>query len=335
MSSRATIDHTISPSVLLIRLDAIGDALALTPLLHAFREAGIPVDLVLRESNFDAFSAAAARERFVAPFALRLRARENGERIAGFGRVLRENAYTHTLVATEDRSGYELAREVGSTVRAGFTNGWGKPFKNLWARRILTLPVYRPASLDPRGRHECEVLFDLGRPLLGDAVPSRDSRLLRPLVLDRAVAPDPRVAVQVTDKWERMGIALEDVASLLHGAETHWGVRAISSSAEADYALRLERATGIAVETFDAVSDWKDAVTGARGIIAPDSGAIHVAGMVGTPVVAVFSNGPPFRRQTERWAPWAAPHATIAAAPQWPLAALGAMRRLLSEQTAL
>ncbi|MEO9262951.1 MAG: hypothetical protein ABI282_02590, partial [Candidatus Baltobacteraceae bacterium] len=125
MSSRATIDDSFSPSVLLVRLDAIGDALATTPLVAALSSAGIPVDLVLSHANFDALSKRASRNRFAAPFALRSASKDR-HAIETFARQIRANRYSHTLVATEDAGGYELARLVGSPVRTGFTNGWGK-----------------------------------------------------------------------------------------------------------------------------------------------------------------------------------------------------------------
>ncbi|MGB6061510.1 MAG: hypothetical protein WBG27_07405, partial [Candidatus Aquilonibacter sp.] len=90
-----------SPSVLVIRLDAIGDALALTPLLAALRERAIPVDLVLQDVNAKIFSSRATRAVYVAPFTLRSSTPENRRSIAEFGAFLRRSAYTDVLVATE------------------------------------------------------------------------------------------------------------------------------------------------------------------------------------------------------------------------------------------
>src|SRR5665213_3355481 len=132
-----------SPSVLLIRLDGIGDALALAPLLAALRERGIATDLVLSHANIDAFAPAAVRDRWIAPFALRDGSRANREAVAAFGATMRERGYTHALVATEDAAGYRLARWSGARERIGFINGWGKPLKTLWARSLLTNARYR------------------------------------------------------------------------------------------------------------------------------------------------------------------------------------------------
>ena len=104
----------ISPSVLIIRLDAIGDALALTPSIAALRQHEIPVDLVLRPANAQIFAAQAVREVVVAEFALRSDARATLEAIERLGSRLRSRAYTHVLVATEDPGGYRLAARSGS-----------------------------------------------------------------------------------------------------------------------------------------------------------------------------------------------------------------------------
>src|SRR6202030_4656080 len=104
---------------------------------------------VLRSSNVDAFSPAAARKRYVAPFSLRSETPANRRAIGAFGEELRGNGYTHTLIATEDPGGYLLARAVDSPNRIGFVNGWGKPFKTLWLRTMLTTALYRSAGLHP------------------------------------------------------------------------------------------------------------------------------------------------------------------------------------------
>jgi ADP-heptose:LPS heptosyltransferase len=309
----------ISPSVLVIRLDAIGDALALTPLLAALRERQIPVDLVLRDVNAEAFSARAVRSRFVAPFALRDETRANRAAIARFAHKLAPNAYTHVLVATEDAAGYRLARAIGARRRIGFANSWGKPLKAIWTRTKLTETIVRTAGLDRSAPHECEVLWSLGRGLL-EGAPPRDPDVLRPLVLDEDVPRGERILVQITDKWERLGIAFDEVVRVLHLAARVGSVRAVSSAGEAAYAQRVAAASGVEVEYFASLPPWKNAIASAAALVAPDGGALHVAGMVGTPVVALF---PPQRNldlQMARWSPWAAAYAALAADGDWPAA---------------
>ena len=307
-----------SPSVLVIRLDAIGDALALTPLLAAFGARSIPADVVLSSQNAGIFSSRAARSTLTSPFELRSSTPGNRTAIERYGHELSARAYTHVLVATEDPGGYRLARAVGAPVRIGFYNGWGKPLKTLWTRNFLTDCVYRSAGLDARAPHECEVLFRLGTPLLGDARPVRERERLRPLVLEREPVPDPRIAVQITDKWERLGIAFADVAAAVARIAAGAPLRLIASDREAAYAARMSSATGLPVDSFATIDPWKSAIGAARAILTPDSGALHVAGMVGTPIVAVFPPVRDFALQTARWLPWAAAHRVVRADAGWP-----------------
>ncbi|HEY1977805.1 MAG TPA: glycosyltransferase family 9 protein [Candidatus Baltobacteraceae bacterium] len=319
-----------SPSVLVIRLDAIGDALALVPLLDAFRERAIPADVVLRPSNAGVFSSRAVRDVVIAA-GVRQRSddADNLAAIDRLGQGLRARDYTHVLVATEDPAGYRLARETQAPLRVGFTNLWGKPLKTLWSRSCINVRVYRSAGLDPRAPHECEVLFRLGAPLLGDAQPSRDLRRLRPLVLETEPPPDDRVAVQISDKWERLGMPFASVIELIERCSALRELRLIASEIESAYAARVETATRMRVERFAALEPWKSAIGAARAIVVPDSGALHVAGFVGTPVVAVFPPGRDFGLQVARWSPWAASHRIVRADGDWPIGTARALAQLI------
>jgi len=319
-----------SPSALLIRLDAIGDALATVPLLAALHAKGIPVDIVLRPANAGILSSQAVRSVVVSDFDLRSSSRSNVAAIERFGSRLAPHAYTHALVATEDPAGYRLALASRAPVRVGFSNAWGKPAKTLWTRRFLTQRVYRSAGPDLRALHECQVLFELGRTLLGtSAQPSRDPAALRPLVVDRDPPRDERIAVQITDKWERLGIPFDAVVDLLRCLQSLGPLRLLASAVESDYTGRIVTATGSRVETFTNVRPWKEAIAAARALVTPDSGALHVAGMTGTPVVAVYPPSRNYALQVARWAPWAAPHRIVRAASNWPARAGDALAQLL------
>lgn len=316
--------------MLIIRLDAIGDALALTPSIAALRARGIAVDVVLRQANATAFSRGAVREVIVAGFDLRSKTPTNVAAIERLGRALRAGNYTHAVVATEDPGGYRLAAAVGALERIGFEDEWNKPLKALWTRRLLTRRVYRSARLTARTPHECEALFALFASLVGDERPTREAALLRPLVLDSQPDPDDRVAVQITDKWERLGMPLAQVVALVQRLAGASDLRLLSARGESVYAQQVEVAARMPVEYFDELAPWKSAIAASAALVAPDSGAIHVAGMTGTPVVAVF---PPMRRYAAwvaRWAPWASLHRIVRADEGWPVRAADALAQLLS-----
>jgi ADP-heptose:LPS heptosyltransferase len=319
-----------SPSVLIIRLDGIGDAVALTPLLAALHRREIPVDVVLSPANARIFAASAARATFTAQFDQRSGARANLAAIAAFGRELRARKYSHVLVASEDPAAYRLAGAVDAPVRVGFVHIWGKPLKNLWTRRLLTKRVHRSAGLDRHAPHECEVLFLLGAGLVEDAAPTRDVRELRPMLLERAPASNGCVALQVTDKWERLGINSQGVVETIERAARRGTPQLLAARRESAYARAIAAATGLSITYFDALEPWKEAIAGAAALVTPDSGALHVAGMVGTPTVGIFPNARNYALQVARWAPWAAPHHIVRAEGDWPSRAGDALAQLLA-----
>jgi ADP-heptose:LPS heptosyltransferase len=319
-----------SPSALIIRLDAIGDALALTPLLAALHRHAVPADVILRPMNAGIFASPAARRIISADLEMRSRTRANLAAIERLGRELQSYEYSHVLVATEDPGGYRLADAVGAPARIGFGDARGKPLKALWTRRLLTTTIYRSAGLDPRAPHECEVLFRLGEPLLGDERPTREIAQLRPLVLEREPQPDERIAVQITDKWERLGIDVADIVELIRRISAFGAPHLVCARREASYGDAIARATGFDVSYFDELEPWKASIAAAAAVVAPDSGAMHVAGMTGTPVVAVFPPHRAFALQVARWAPWAAPHRIVRSDGGWPVRATDALAQLLA-----
>jgi ADP-heptose:LPS heptosyltransferase len=306
-----------SPSVLIIRLDGIGDALALAPLVAALQDRATSVDVLLSAGNAGVFSTAALARVDVAPFALRSSSPENLRAIDAFGDALRGREYGSVLVATEDPGGYRLARRIAAERRIGFSNGWRKPFKTLWVRSLLTRALYRAAALDASGQHECEILFRLGRDLVEEAQPTQDLRRLRPLVLDRDVERGNGVAIQVTQKWQRFGVGARELASLVRLLAARWSVECIAAQSEQRFADVVSEAAGVGVTRFAALKPWKESIAAAGALVAPDSGATHVAGMVGTPVVALFPAMRHAEREIARWHPWAAPWRAVTVSADW------------------
>jgi ADP-heptose:LPS heptosyltransferase len=300
-------------------LDAIGDALTLVPAIAALRRHGWRVGAVLGPANAQIFSHRALDRVHVAG------TQSESELIAGS----RAQQYGAAIIPTEKPEGYRLPYRARIPVRVGFENGWGKPLKTLWVRRLCTRTLFRTAGLDPRAPHECEVVFALARAIDGDPDPPRDPQVLRPYVLDDEPSSDERIAFQVTDKWQRLGASLDEVAELARRVRAVHVTRFISAQHEGSYAAAFGRATGFSVESFADLPSWKTAIGASRTVVAPDSGASHVAGMTGTPVVSCFAHAR-FALQSARWAPWAAPHRIVRIEPNWPLAACDALEELLS-----
>ncbi len=269
--------------------------------------------MVLSPKNEGAFSKSAVDRVYVEQPAL-------GGRLA-------QNCYDYALVATEDASGYRLARASGAKIRIGFANGWGKPLKSLWARSLLTRTVYRTAGLDPRAPHESRVLFQLGSEIVGTSKIPRDPRILRGFVVDAQPQPDERVVMQITGKWQRLGAARKAVAGFARNLQQHYPMRFVAAESEREFAQVVAADAGISIDYFHELASWKDALAAAKAVVAPDSGAVHVAGMTGTPVVAAFGQKD-FALQTGRWSPWAAPYKLVEIRGDWPAAARNALEEL-------
>jgi ADP-heptose:LPS heptosyltransferase len=310
-----------SPPVLLVRLDAVGDALTLVPVIAALRRYGYGIGAVFRAPNAQVFSSRALDRVHVAG--------EDSER--ALIEQLRAEQYGAALIATEKPQGYRLPYRARIPIRIGFENGWGKPLKTLWIRRMCSHTQFRTAGLDPNAPHECEVVYSLVSRIIHDPVPTRDTRLLREYVIDAEPQPDERIAFQVTDKWLRLGASFEHVVELARRLSGKHAMRFFGAQRESEHVLQFSQAADVTVETFDALPPWKSAIAAARAIVAPDSGAAHVAGMVGTPVISCFA-AERFALQSRRWAPWAAPHRVVKMDAAWPLIAADALDDLLTDR---
>ena len=304
--------------ILIVRLDGIGDALACTPLVAALKDAGHELGITLTTRNAAVFAPGVFAWTHV------LERREwpaHGHAHADVERTLAQSAdigYDLALVASEEPDAYAMARRCARRT-VGFINGWEKPFKTVRVRRALDRAIVRPASLARSSEHEVETLFALGAGLHDELAPTRDSSRLRPLVVENVASGPPTIALQLTPKWSAAGIERERLAHYARTLRTMAPVRLLASGREGGEARAvgdLLRGDTDAIDAtiFDGekgMHAWKRAIADAGVLIAPDSGAAHVAGMTGTACVDVFPEGRHARVQMQRWKPWASPSALL------------------------
>ncbi len=291
--------------VLLVRLDGIGDALTCVPLVAALKEAGHELGAVLSTRNREAFAARTFAHVHVLE---RIPWPKHGSTPRSRAPALEEARaldYDVALVVSEELEAYEFALAAGVRRRIGFVNGWEKPFKTLRVRTLLDEAVVRPASARRAGEHEVETVFRLGQKLHGEPYPSRDPARLAPLVLDAPAVAHGRVVVQLSSKLARFGLDAEAWIRILRALAARGTPPPLALADEAELAEAV-RAAGFEVRLPD-VPAWKQTIAGARALVAPDSGAIHVAGMTGVPSLALFGPGQAVVRDIARWSAWAAP----------------------------
>lgn len=293
--------------VLLMRLDGIGDAAVCTPLLAALRGAGHEVGVALTTRNAGLFR----REAILAEHVLeRIPWPLHGSTPESSARARAEIAvvgYDAALIASEEPEGFALAAPIRT--RVGFTTGWTRPLKTLWVRARTTRVVDRSQQVGGDLAHEVEVLYRLGADLVTEPLPPSETQRLRTLLAGPAQAvQSDYVVLQAGPKWRTIGVpdgVLQDVVARLEP----YAVRVVCAPGEA---TDVRNALGVEPETFGALPPWVDLLAGARCVVTVDSGAAHVAGMLGTPVVDVFPDEH-FAAQVQRWRPWAAPYRAIRA----------------------
>jgi ADP-heptose:LPS heptosyltransferase len=285
--------------VLLVRLDGIGDALVCTPLIAGLRAGGHDVGLAMSDRNAGVFAPGTAIATHVLD---RIPWPRHGSSPASRARADAEIAaqrYDVALIASEEPEAYELAAPVPA--RTGFTTGWAKPFKSAWIRRRVTRAIPRAATVRGSAVHEAETMLRLGAGLI-ETPPERDAARLRPLITGTDAAPARSgVLVQLGAKWRAIGIA-DGVLARVTASLRARGARFIAAPAERD-TLRAQL-PDLEVEAPATTREWIAAVDAAAALVSTDTGAAHLAGMIGVPVVDVFPDAH-FDAQTRRWRPWA------------------------------
>jgi ADP-heptose:LPS heptosyltransferase len=310
--------------ILLVRCDGIGDALVCTPLVAALRDAGHHVGVVLGATNRYIFAKGTFRNVHVLE---RIPWPEHGSTPKSRAKALeevREIGYDIALIASEEMEAYQFAKDAKIPKRVGFINGWEKPLKTLRVRTLLTDAIVRPASAAAATEHEVRVMFKLGAGLHDEAEPTRDTARLRELVLDEPVRKTPFVMLQTSDKNERAGLDRETYVALARALQ-HSRCEVVLLGDDISIVNAVAKASGAMADGLLGVVEWKERIASARALITPDSGAAHVAGMIGLPTIDCFHGGPNSAATIKRWSPWAAPHRSLALASAPPDFMAGAL----------
>ena len=296
--------------VLLVRLDGIGDAAVCAPLIAALRDAGHEVGAAMSTRNAGLYAPGVLIAEHVLE---RIPWPEHGSTPETTARAHAEIAaqrYDVALVASEEPEAYELARHART--RVGFSTGWDRPLKSLWVLTRTTRRVRRPARASAQTGHEVETIFRLGQGLVNESTPTRDATRLCKLFVTPSTTDESRrragALLQAGPKWTVLGVP-ETVQREVAGAVRVFGGDVVCAPSDV---AETERATGVEPVVFDSLHTWVRALDRATRVLTVDTGAAHVAGMLGVPVVDVFPDDD-FEAQVRRWHPWASPYRAIRA----------------------
>lgn len=278
-----------------MRYDGVGDTAALTPLVVALHRAGHELGMVASRAAVDLFRPDVVRSHVV-------------EDVLQPHSVLddvRARSYEIALIATEKPYAYTLAQSAHIPQRIGFWNGFAKPLKSLWVRGLCTGVRLRGANFG--NRHEVEWLFALGRGLHDEKAPTRDLGSLRHVYFRIVPEKQDMFTMQVTPKWLDYG-SIEALAAMVRELSERTWLRLVGATSEEPFLVALEQHIPLTVERHGTAATWVERIAASRVLLTPDTGAAHVAGMIGTKVIDCF---PAHTSQAfqQRWRPWASPAA--------------------------
>jgi ADP-heptose:LPS heptosyltransferase len=289
--------------VLLVRLDGIGDAAVCVPLIAALRDAGHEVGVALTTRNAGLFAPNAIAAEHVLE---RIPWPAHGSTAESTARANAEIAamrYDVALIASEEPEAFALAAPVPE--RVGFTTGWARPLKTLWARARTTRTVSRSQRIGAEDAHEVEVMYRLGAGLVREPAPPADRRATRGVLLARPMTnagDGTNIIVQAGPKWVASGVAPQTLRTLLERLAPYARIVAAPGEAEA-----VRELAGVTPETFPSLRAWVETLNFADLVVSVDTGAAHVAGMICARVIDVFPDEH-FEAQVRRWRPWASPY---------------------------
>ena len=293
--------------VLLVRLDGVGDAAVCAPLLAALRAAGHEVGVALTTRNAGIFAPSAILAEHVLeriPWPRHGSTPKSTERAR---REIEDLAYDVALIASEEPEAFALAAPIER--RVGFTTGFARPLKTLWVRARTTSAVTRSQRIGGEDAHEVEVLYRLGKGLVSEPLAPVDVARLRRAFID---VDSPRagtgVILQAGRKWRSLGVRDATLRALIAGL-AQFDLRVVAAPGEAE---EMYEALGVRPQTYARLRDWVEALAAAAMVVTVDTGAAHVAGMLGVRVVDVFPDAH-FGVQVPRWRPWAAPYRALRA----------------------
>ncbi len=302
---------TAREAILLVRLDGVGDAALCIPALEGLRRS-------FPDAAFGAVCSRANAALF-SPRVAHLHVYDPAQPAQALAAELAAVSYTRAIVATEEVAGYKLARLSGARIRTGFWHRLQKPFKSLWQRSQLSHAVYRPAAWTSSPEHEVATLYRLaaaaGAALPVPAEPGDLRAWLRVEDSDASRAARGALAFQITPKMLTAGWGPTALAQLVSVTlEISGYERAVLLASAQDESLAcslLEHAPpGLAaggrvqVLAGFTLPRWLGALASAAALVTPDTGAAHVAGMLGAGVVDLFDEAG-FERLSQQWHPWA------------------------------
>lgn len=266
--------------IVVIRTDRVGDLLLSTPLLAGLRQ-GFP------EAHITAL---------VAPYCQEVLA--TSSLVDEVTTELPQTPCDLAIALAPRTESWKLAYRTGAPIRLGYAYT-DRPLARLASRFFLTereLVRIKPPFQVP---HEVVQLDLLARRL------GLPSTLKFPLSI--GLTPGERsggLVFHLGDRWLAGGWSFDDVRSLLRRLREFGPLTVTAGPREAElvasHGLGLE---GVELRAGQSFAQWAETVAKADLLVSPDTGAVHLAAAVGTPVVVAYEAST-YEHCSRQWAPW-------------------------------
>lgn len=300
--------------ILVMRLDRLGDVVLSTPVLDALRarDPEAFLAMMVQPACRDVVEGHPALDAVIVYD--KAAAHRGWWRTVRFAWALRRRAFDVALILHPTRRSHAIAWLAGIPVRIGYArkSGWllthRLPHRKQEGKRheaAYTLELLRPLGIEPPPDPRPSV-----------AVRADAAQRLEALLASHGIGPgEPLIVIHpsascVSKRWMPERFAL--VADRLI-ASTGSRVILVSGAPEQPDAQAVRQAmTRPAVNLAGALSvaELAALLRRARVLISNDSGPVHVAAAVGTPVVAIFGRNQPGLSQ-QRWGPIGPGHVVL------------------------
>lgn len=287
MSRRSLRSHFLDRppnSIVVVRTDRVGDLILSTPFLATLRQHFPKADITA----------------WVEPYC---EAVLEGTELVNKVVTTLPTGYHDLAIGLAPRS--ECLKRVMATaapVRLGYVYN-KRPLVRLLARRCLTdvevIKVDPPVHVEHEVEHQDRLARKLGMPGITS----------HPLSIGYDGPTYDWLVLHLGDRWFTSGWGVDDIVRLCYGLESQARLVVTAGPREA------ELVRGGAFKEFDLRSnlsfkDWCELISGAQTLISPDTGAVHVAAALQTPVVVAYEEST-YDHCSVQWKPWMVEHRSL------------------------
>ena len=284
-SLRSRLEKNPPRRIVAIRTDRVGDLILSTPFLAGLRQ-GFP------QAHITAL---------VAPYCQEVLA--DSPLVNEVVTELPSERFDLALALAPRTQCWRWAYQTRAPIRLGYAYT-DRPLGRLASRWLLTerdLVRIEPPFQVP---HEVAQLDLLARRL------GLPSTLDFPLSVGiESAAKRKGIAFHLGDRWMAGGWTFDDLMVILRRLQEHGPVTVSAGPREVEL-LQGRELEGVTLLTGLTFRHWAETLAKAEVLVSPDTGAVHLATAVGTPVVVAYEAST-YEHCSRQWAPWKVAHRSV------------------------